>query len=133
MACVSRASCSTKSTARKSSRRRRERLASRRGPGCVTRRQIAKYRGRNDGGPNALAIADRRLRDVARLHDLVGQLPDILALVVTDVGIEIDSERGGEHRRGKILGVVAGLLIGLAETLVLRQIAVLILVGRNRA
>src|SRR5262249_7651475 len=41
------------------------------------------------------------------------------------VGVEIDAEHGGEHRRRQVLGVVAGVLVGLPEAVVLREVAVL--------
>ena len=42
--------------------------------------------GGDDRGPEAVAVANRGLRDVARGDDFVGDPPDVFALVVTGVG-----------------------------------------------
>src|SRR6202023_4176940 len=90
-----------------------------------------------DGGgynrrPETVAVANRGLRDVARGDDFVGDPPDVFALVVTGVGIEIDAQDRREDHRGQILGIVAGLLLSLAEAVMLGEVAVMDGVGRYR-
>src|SRR6266851_1369980 len=87
--------------------------------------EIDEDGGGDDRRPKAVAVANRGLRDVARRNDFIGDPPDVLALVVTGVGVEIDAQDRGEHHRGQVLGVIAGLLLRLAETVMLRQVAVM--------
>src|SRR5712692_2409968 len=84
--------------------------------------EIDENGGGDDRRPKAVAVANRGLRDVARRDDFIGDPPDVLALVVTGVGVEIDAQDRREHHRREIFGVIAGLLLRLAETVMLRQV-----------
>src|ERR1039458_6761777 len=75
--------------------------------------QIDEHRRGHHRGPQPVAIADPRLRDVARRNDLVRHAPDILALVIARVGIEIYTENRRKHHRREIFSIIAGLLLGL--------------------
>src|SRR5712692_8197909 len=88
--------------------------------------------GGDDRRPEAVAVANRGLRDVARRDDFIGDPPDVLALVVTGVGVEIDAKDRREHHRSQVLGVIAGLLLRLAEAVMLGEVAVMGRVGRHR-
>ena len=68
---------------------------------------LHENRGGHHGGPKAVAVTDCRLSNVAGGNDLVRQLPDILALVVTGVWIEVDAQDCGQHRRGEVFSIVA--------------------------
>src|SRR5512136_1218547 len=78
--------------------------------------------GRDDGRPEAVLVALGRLHDAARLDDAAAHAVDLLALVVVLVGVELDAEQGREHRRREVLAVVARLLRGLAEGVVLGEV-----------
>src|SRR5512143_914030 len=80
-----------------------------------------------------LVLHDRRLGDVEGPVDLPADLPDLLLLVPALVLVELDPEGAGEHRRGQVLGVVAGDFFGLPVGVVLAQVAVNGAVRRKRA
>jgi len=84
--------------------------------------------GGHGGGPHVGRArgGDRRGEGV---DDLAAHEVDLAALVVADLGVEIDAEGGGEHGGGQILGEVAQLLHFLAEAVVLGDVAVVFLVG----
>src|SRR5215467_4643648 len=82
--------------------------------------------------PEAFGMPLGALYDVPRLQDGLLHSEDLVALVPGLLRIEVDAERRGEHGGGEVLGVVTGLLRGLAITVVLGQVAVLLLVGRAR-
>ena len=49
----------------------------------------------DDRGPESALVADRRLRDVRRAYDFIGQAVDLLLFVPGAVGIEFDVEGRG--------------------------------------
>ena len=81
-------------------------------------------RGGDGGGPGSALCADCGLRDVGSLNNLVGDAVYLLLLIPTLVGVKVDVEGGGEHLGGELFGVVAGLVFGLAEAVVLGEVAV---------
>src|SRR5579883_1859305 len=100
-------------------------------PLSTTVRQLDEHGRSHNRSPKPIAVANRRLGDVARGDYLVGKSPYILALVIADVRVELDAQDRGKHHRSKVFGIVARLLIGLAEAVMLRQVAVLITVSGN--
>src|SRR5437870_3794749 len=92
---------------------------------------LGEHGGRDHGRPQPLPVPDGGLGDVARDDDLVAHPPDVLALVVAGVGVEVDAQDGGQHGGGQVLGVVAGLVVGLAVAVVLGEVAVLVAVLRD--
>ena len=58
------------------------------------------------------------------LDDLAARLVDLLPLLPCTVGVELDPERGREHGRREILGVLARDLLRLAEGVVFGEVAV---------
>ena len=87
---------------------------------------------RDDRRPLPLGVPLGALDDVARLQDRLLHLEDLLALVPRLLGVELDAERGREHRGGEVFGVVARLLRRLAVAVVLGEVAVALAVGRAR-
>src|SRR5260370_37943387 len=96
-------------------------------------RQVHEDRGGDHRGPQPVAVADRRLRYVAGGDDFVRHAPDVLALVVTDVGVEVDAQNRRQHGGGQVLRVIPGLLVGFAEAMMLGEVAVMSGIGRDRA
>src|SRR5438034_371795 len=92
---------------------------------------LGEHGGRDHGRPQPLPVPDGGLGDVARDDGLVAHRPDVLALVVAGVGVEVDAQDGGQHGGGQVLGVVAGLVVGLAVAVVLGEVAVLVAVLRD--
>src|SRR5512134_326236 len=89
-----------------------------------------------DGGREhgrILVAHDRRLGDVEGAVDLPADLPHLLLLVPALLLVELDAQRGGEHRGGDILGVIARDFFGLAVGVVLAQVAVHVPVGGQGA
>src|SRR5207245_4246673 len=102
-----------------------------RGRGAARGDSLGEHGGRDHGRPQPLPVPDGGLGDVARDDDLVAHPPDVLALVVAGVGVEVDAQDGGQHGGGQILGVVAGLVVGLAVAVVLGEVAILVAVLRD--
>src|SRR5438876_1090840 len=69
---------------------------------------LGEHGGRDHGRPQPLPVPDGGLGDVARDDDLVAHPPDVLALVVAGVGVEVDAQDGGQHGGGQVLGAGAG-------------------------
>src|SRR5512134_2785371 len=72
--------------------------------------------GRDDG--RHLVPHDRRLGDVERPIDLAADLPHLFLLVPALLFVELDAQRGGEHRGGDVLRIIPGDLFGLAVGMV---------------
>src|SRR5881296_762529 len=75
-------------------------------------------------GPAPALVAHGRLRDAHGAVDLVADLPDLLALVVGGLRIELDPAHRRQHLGRQVLGVVARQLLRLPEGMVLAEIAV---------
>src|SRR5262245_49149352 len=91
-----------------------------------------EHGGRDDGGPKTFLVADGRLRDVLRPHDLLRQTIDFLILVPARVRIESQSERRREHPGRQLFGVVGGHLLTLAEAMMFGEISVDFPIARDR-
>src|SRR2546426_113946 len=62
---------------------------------------LGEHGGRDDRRPQPLPVPDGGLGDVARDDDLVAHPPDVLALVVAGVGVEVDAQDGRQHGGGQ--------------------------------
>ena len=79
--------------------------------------------------PSLLPMADWVMFEVRTI--LLGHFEKLFALVPGGVRIELDAQGGRQHAGGQIFGIVAGFFFGLAERMMLGQIAVLFLIGRD--
>ena len=68
------------------------------------------------GGPETSLVADRRLRDVHRADDLIGDQVDLLFLIPASVGIEFNAQRGGKHFGGQVLRRIPPPLLPFLQT-----------------
>ena len=82
---------------------------------------LHEHGGRDHRGPQAIFAACRRLRDVLRVDDAVGQPPYLALLVPARVRIEVQAEGRGQHLGRQILGVVARGILVLAEAVGARK------------
>src|SRR5258705_2272516 len=88
--------------------------------------------GGDDGGPEAFLVAHGALGDVLNVNDLVGQPVDLLLFVPALIRVELETERRRQHIGGKLLGVVAGDVLALAEAVMLGEVAVQLAVAWDR-
>lgn len=84
-----------------------------------------EHRDGDGGGPLAVLVPFGGLRHVEGLQDLPAHLEVFLPFIPRHVRVELHAERGGEHRRRQVFGVVPRLLLRLAERMVLGEITVL--------
>src|SRR5579883_115224 len=69
--------------------------------------------------PAPMLVTNCGLRHIGGADNFVGDAIDFLLLVPALVGVEFEVECGGEHFCGQLLGVLAGLLLGLPKAVVL--------------
>src|SRR5450759_2518354 len=89
--------------------------------------------GDGDERGEPVRLNDAGLGDVPGAHDLSADLEDLLFFVPALIDIKVDAERGGEHGRGKVFRIVPRLSLGLAEGVMLADVAIGALVGRDGA
>src|SRR5208282_1144339 len=89
------------------------------------RKRKTEHRRGNSAGPGAIGGAFGRRRHRQTVDDEIAHLIDALALIPGGAWIELDTQRGGQHGGREILDIVANLRLGHAETMVLRDVAIM--------
>jgi len=101
---------------------------------CPDRSWLAltdQHGGSHDCSPQPFLIPDGRLRDVLRADNLIGEAVHFFFLVPALVGIELESQRRGQHLGRQFFGVIPGSFFVLAKAVVLGQIAVQLRIAGN--